>query len=231
MPRNGLNARLAAEQPSEIEMRLLGISLIPLSLAMLTPINREASAETLGDARVGFSAERILIIDGHSYAGKMWQTPGKQRHEQEFPTIKPVFILRSGDLVGEAILPQLHTIIEFTLPKELSLLGDPALLRKPIAHETVNGILTTKYSVDESTAAGHATGSLWLSDDGIAMRCDASFETGNGRITTIHWELRDVKIGKQNAALFEVPQGYAKLPPDAAAKLLGLRFAGHPLAR
>jgi hypothetical protein len=34
-----------------------------------------------------------------------------------------------------------------------------------------------------------------------------------------------VKIGTQDAALFEVPQGYAKLAPEAAAALLGMRLA------
>ena len=57
------------------------------------------------------------------------------------------------------------------------------------------------------------------------MKCDASFETKNGKVSTIHWELRHVKIGTQDAALFEVPQGYAKLAPEAAAALLGMRLA------
>jgi hypothetical protein len=210
-------------------MRLLGISLFALSLAMLMPTNSRAWAETLGDARVGFSAERVLIIDGHSYVGKMWHMPGEQRHEQQFPAIKPVFILRSGDLAAAAVLPQLHTVVEFTLPEELSVLDDPELLRKPVGEETINGIATIKYAVDESTKAGHATGLLWLSGEGIPMRCDAKFEAAKGKVSTIHWELRDVKIGNQDAALFEVPQGYAKLPPEAAATLLGLRLAHrHP---
>jgi hypothetical protein len=218
------------EQKQRIDMRLLVISLLALLLAIPMPLSGAVSAETLGDARVGFSAERILIIDGHSYVGKMWHMPGEQRHEQEFPSIKPVFILRSGDLVADAILPQLHTVVEFMLPKELSLLDNPGLLRKPVMQETVNDIATTKYSVDESSTAGHATGSLWLSADGIPMKCDARFEVANGKVSTIHWELRDVKIGKQDAALFEVPERYAKLPPDAAAALFGLRLARHPRA-
>ena len=60
------------------------------------------------------------------------------------------------------------------------------------------------------------------------MKCDGRFEAKSGKISTIHWELRHVKIGKQEAALFEVPQGYAKLPPEAAAPLLGMRLARPP---
>jgi len=199
-----------------------------IALASLLPNPWGALAETLGDARVGFSAERVLIIDGQSYVGRMWHMPGEQRHEQDLPALRPVFILRAGSAVGDVVLPQLHTVVEFALPKELSLLGDPGLLRKPIGQETVNGIATTKYAVEEDSPAGHAAGSLWLSGDGIPMRCDGKLEAKNGKVSTIHWELRHVKIGNQAAALFEVPRGYAKLSPEAAAPLLGMRLARPP---
>lgn len=199
-------------------------------VAMLSAISAAALAETLGDARVGFSAERVLVINGQNYVGKMWHIPGLQRHEQDLPAIKPVFLLRAESPVGDVILPQLHTVIEFAIPKELSLLGDPNLLRKAVGQETVNGIATTKYAVDEDTALGRATGALWLSQDGIPMKCDANFEEKSGKVSTIHWELRHVKIGKQDAVLFEVPPGYAKLPVEAAAPLLGIRLA-RPSAR
>ena len=75
---------------------------------------------------------------------------------------------------------------------------------------------------------GRLSGLLWLSRDGIPMRCDGSFARKNGKVSTVHWELRHVRIGPQDAALFEVPAGYSKLPPEAAATLLGLRLARHP---
>jgi hypothetical protein len=44
----------------------------------------------------------------------------------------------------------------------------------------------------------------------------------------IRWELRHVKIGTQDPALFEIPHDYAKLPPEAAAPLLGMGLARPP---
>ena len=199
----------------------------PICLALiLFLLSPPVPAETLGDARVGFSAERVLVIDGQSYLGKMWHMPGEQRHEQELPGIKPVFILRAGYTRGEIVLPQLHTVVEISLAEELSILSNPNLLRQPVGHETVNGIITRKYAVEEDLAAGHIAGALWLSGDGIPMRCDGKFESKKGKISTIHWELRNVKFGKQDEALFAAPQGYAKLSPEAAAPLLGMRLAG-----
>ena len=211
-------------------MSVLRFTLIAFPLAMMSLIAAPASPETLGDARVGFSAERVLVINGQSYVGRMWHMPGEQRHEQDLPALRPIFILRAGSAIGDIILSKLHTVVEFALPKELSILADPRLLRKPVGPETVNGMATTKYEVDEKVPQGRAVGSLWLSEEGIPMKCDARLATDKGKVSTIRWELRHVKIGTQDAALFEIPRDYAKLPPEAAAPLLGMRLA-RPRAR
>ena len=106
-------------------MRASRLILITFPLSSLLSISWGVSAETLGDARVGFSAERVLIIDGQSYIGKMWHMPGEQRHEQDLPALKPVFILRAGNAVGDVVLPQLHTVVEFVLPSELWIFSMP----------------------------------------------------------------------------------------------------------
>jgi hypothetical protein len=158
----------------------------------------------------------------------MWQMPGEQRHEQELPAIKPVFILRAGNTRADIVLPQLHTVVEIALPEELSILNNPNLLRRPLGQETVDGITTTKYAVEEDSPGGHIAGALWLSRDGIPMRCDGKFEPKKGKTSTIHWELRHIKFGTQDEALFAVPQGYAKLSPEAAVPLLGMHLARPP---
>ena len=207
-------------------MRFSALAPIALSLLLLSP--RAAPAETLGDPQVGFTAERVLVFDGHSYIGRMWNMPGEQRHEQDLPSLKPVFILRADRSIGDVLLPQLHTAVAFDLPKVLAALGQPDLLGKPVGQETVNGIATTKYAIDKDIPDGRLLGALWLSRDGIPMRCDGSYTSRKGKVSTVHWELRHVQIGGQDARLFEVPPDYSKLPPEAAATLFGLRLASHP---
>jgi hypothetical protein len=88
-----------------------------------------------------------------------------------------------------------------------------------VGQEIVNGIATTKYVLDEEKPQGRAVGSLWLSEEGIPMKCDARLATDKGEISTIRWELRHVKIGTQKPALFEIPattQG-CRPPPRYAA--------------
>ena len=183
-----------------------------------------ANTATLGDARVGFSADRLLVIDGRSYNGKIWAMPGKERHEQTIQAFRPVFILRADNLFGEAVLPQLHTIVQFAIPPELRMLDIQKLKKRPAGQETVNGLATTKYAIDETVPEGHAIGTLWLSNDGIPMRLAGSFTATKGKISTVRWELSHVKIGPQPAALFEAPQGFSKLPPEAVAPLLGIKL-------
>jgi hypothetical protein len=207
-------------------MRLFLLLLI--TSGMLLSSAAQTGAATLGDPQVGFTAERVLVLDGRSYVGRMWNEPGAQRHEQNLPSLQPVFILRADSSVADILLPQLHTAVELELPTVLTVLGQPDLLGKPVGEATVNGVATTKYEVDKAIPDGHLSGALWLSRDGIPMRCDGSYTNRKGKVSTVHWELRHVEIGEQDAKLFEVPADYAKLSPKAAATLLGLRLAAHP---
>jgi hypothetical protein len=199
-------------------MRKLCLVLFSLLLAPA------AGAATLGYAQVGFTADRILVIDGKSYVGKIWAMPGKERHEQAIHGFEPVFLLRADNPLGEVVLAKLKTVVQFAMPSELRLLGSPELKRRPFGQDTVNGIATTKYAIDETVPEGHAKGTLWLSRDGIPMKLAGTFTGQKGKVSTLRWELRRVRIGPQPAALFESPPGLSKLPPEAVAPLLGLKL-------
>ena len=124
------------------------------------------------------------------------------------------------------VLPKLHTTVEFVLPPELRLFADPRLNRRPVGHETVNGIATTKYDVEVTVPEGHGNGSLWLSNDNIPMKLDGTFTRASGRVATLHWELTHVHVGPQAGSLFEPPAGVSKLPAEAITPLLGLKLKG-----
>ena len=199
--------------------------LIGFTAAFVTAASA-APAATLSNAKVGFSADRVLVINGKPYQGKMWNMPGKERHEQNLNGIPAAFVLRTDTPIGDLVLPKLHTTVEFMMPPELRLFADPRLTRKPVGHEKINGIATTKYDVEVTVPEGHGAGNLWLSDAGIPMKLDGSFTRASGRVATLHWELTHVHLGPQPAALFEPPPGFSKLPAEAIAPLLGLKLAG-----
>ena len=198
--------------------QLLGI------LFALTLAPGAAAAATLGEARTGFTADRVLVFDGHTYTGKIWTMPGEERHEQAIKAFRPIFLLRADSPLGEVVLPQLKTIVEFVMPPELRVLGGDKLKKRAIGHETVNGVATTEYAIDQTVPEGHAQGTLWLSRDGIPMKLVGNFTGKKGRAATVRWELSHVKVGPQPAALFEAPHGYSRLPAEAIVPLLGLKL-------
>jgi len=185
-----------------------------------------APAATLGDAKVGFSADRILVVDGKPYQGRIMTMPGMERHEQSLNGIPAVFVLHGNTPLANLVLPKLHTVVEFMLPPELHLFADPRLTKKPVGKEAVNGVPTTKYAIDEAVPEGHGAGFLWLSDTGIPMRLEGTFTRTSGKVATLRWELSHVKLGPQPANLFEAPKGFAKLPAEAVVPLLGLKLKG-----
>ncbi len=195
-----------------------------LAILCLILVPGAARAATLGEAQIGFAADRTLVIDGRTYQGKIWAMPGKERHEQAIQAFRPIFLLRTDSPLGQIVLPQLKTIVQFALPPELRILVTSELKKRAVGQENINGIATTKYAIDDSVPEGHATGTLWLSRDGIPMRLDGGLAKQNGKVSTVRWELSHVRIGPQPASLFEAPQGFSKLPPEAIAPLLGLKL-------
>lgn len=196
------------------------------AFVVATTIAASASAATIGEAKVGFSADRTLVVDGKPYQGKMFAMPGMERHEQNLNGIPAVFVLHGGSPLAELVLPQLHTVVDFTLPAELHLFSDPRLKRRALGSETVNGIPTTKYAIDASVQEGHGEGTMWMSADGIPMKLDGTFTRTNGKEGKLHWELSHVMLGPQAAAQFEAPKNYSKLPAEAVVPLLGLKLKG-----
>lgn len=206
-------------------MRLLRST--ALAIAATLAAAATARAGTLGDPRVGFSAERILLFDGKTYVGRVWSMPGEQRHEQALPAIEVAFILHAGSSIADILLPSLHAAVEVPLPQPLAALESPAGLGKPAGTAQIDGIATSRYLVAKTIPEGQLRGALWLTRDGIPIRADGSFTAIKGKVYQVHWELRHIRIGPQAPTLFVVPSGYTTLPPEAAGTLLGLRPAPH----
>lgn len=205
----------------DVAMRFLAVVAFCLFAIPGTP-----RAATLIDAQTGFSAERTLVIDGHTYRGRVWAMPGKERHEQSILGLQPVFLLRGDSPLAEVVLTSIKTVVQIEIPAELRLLNVAALAQHPVGRETINGIATTKYAIDKSIPEGHAEGMLWLSRDGIPMRLAGTFTNAKGKASTIRWELSGVKTGPLPETLFDPPAGLSKLPPEAVAPLLGLKLKG-----
>jgi hypothetical protein len=81
--------------------------------------------------------------------------------------------LHGHSTVGEVVVPQLHIVVEFVLPRAFLVLSHHDL-RQPVGRANIDGIATTQYLVEHDSTKGDATGLLWFISDGIPMRCVAS---------------------------------------------------------
>jgi hypothetical protein len=192
-----------------------------LLLALLLALPLPAAAALLGDPAVPVSADRTVVVDGRTFAGRGYAAPGKQRHEQEIEGI-PQVILLHADGRGWLVLPTLKASVEFGWASVLAELGDAATLGTPVGEETVGGVKTTKYRVEHTARDGtEVDGWLWRTAEGIVMKLDGTVRPKRGKPANVKMTLSNVKKAPQDATLFELPNGLVKLPSDALAPLLG----------
>jgi hypothetical protein len=179
----------------------------------------------LGDAAVSYSAERTVVVNGHSYTGMVFHTPGHDRHEQEIQGIPEVILLDAAAKQGILLLPGLNSYLPFAFPRLMAELDDPSWRRVPHGEEVVNGVRTTKYRIDHTAGDGsRAQGWLWLSAQGVLMRLDGVVtRAGASAGTSIRMELAGLHLGRQDPQLFQIPPGLIKLPSGALEGLLSGR--------
>lgn len=78
--------------------------------------------------------------------------------------------------------------------------------------EKINGVACDKSKVimtklDDGTKM---SGFWWVTKDGIVMKMDMLSPDKDEKMR-LKFELNNLKIGKQNASLFEIPSGYSKM--------------------
>jgi hypothetical protein len=198
-------------------------SLLRLVLVIVAFAASPARAAMLGDASVPYQAERTVTVDGRTYSGPVFHTPGHQRHEQDMFGMHEVFLLDTEAARGVLVLPSVKTYVEFPFPPLMAELDSPDLLRHPVGPETIAGIATTKYKVDHTAQDGsRAEGFVWVSRTGILMKLEASVTRAHGgRPMAIAMTLSQVTTGPVDPGLFQLPQGLVRLPADSLGPLLG----------
>jgi hypothetical protein len=105
---------------------------------------------------------------------------------------------------------RMYTELDLSQAKEQAASGPPDdVTIEKIGDETVEGHSATKYKMlmrDKS-----AGGFMWFTDDGIPVKMDMLAREGKEK-SRITMTLRNLKTGKQDASLFELPAGYSKMP-------------------
>jgi hypothetical protein len=79
-----------------------------------------------------------------------------------------------------------------------------------VGEETLNGVKVTKYKTIATSTDGKKYGGFsWRTKEGINLKQDLLYKEGNDK-KRMFTELNNLKIGKQDPQLFEIPDRFTK---------------------
>jgi hypothetical protein len=167
------------------------------------------NAASLPEPKVDYSADSTMETEGGmTMKSRVYHSPGKQRMEMGGAGGNVTIIRRDkkvmwqlmGNMYMEMSMDQLESPDLTSMDVEQSVVGD----------ETVNGVQTTKYKMIATKKDGSKFGGFfWATKDGIPMKMDLLSKEGDRKMRMAS-ELTNLKVEKQNPALFEIPAGYTK---------------------
>ena len=187
-----------------------------------------AADRTLGDPGAGergaawggpttaYSADMVFTDErGRSRTARLFYTAQRQR--LEFTSGKEVVAMIYDRAAGRAFQLLLSKRswrpVAAPAPQFNFGLSDPASKREKLGEETIAGMAVTKYRVaSRSAASDRFSGLAWATKQRIVLRMEGTVVRG-AQTQPLTLELRNLKIGPVDPALFAVPAGYRKLPP------------------
>jgi len=188
-------------------MKLLRSLNLVLASALLLPAMSLAAPPP--EPKVEYSADSTMEAEGGmTMKSRVYHAPGKQRMEMGGEggqvTImrkdKKVIWMLMGDMYMETQMNQSDSQDP----------NDMDVQQTAVGEETVNGVKTTKSKVIATKKDGSKFGGFfWTTKDGITVKMDLLSKEGKEK-HRISQELTNLKVGKQDPKLFEIPPGYTK---------------------
>lgn len=163
-------------------------------------------------SNVEYSADSIIETEDGAVKGKIFIAPGKERREMTDAGSQMVNITRNDKKVVWMLMPEEKMYMEMPIGA-----GNPSTRKEELSAykieqtvvgpETLNGVETTKSKIIMSDKDSKMGGFMWSTKEGIMLKIDA-ISIDKGKKDRFKMELSNLKIGKQDPALFEIPQGY-----------------------
>jgi Domain of unknown function (DUF4412) len=185
---------------------LLGI----LSLALF---NTTALGNSLPVPTVEYSADRQIESEKGTMTQKIYHAPGKERAETQMGGMASAMILRQDKKVAWMLMPSHKMYNEMDIGQARQSMGPTSPGENPeitvVGTETIEGRETTKYKL--VTADKKYGGFMWFTEEGIAIKMDL-LSREDGKKSRMTMTLKNLQVGDQDDALFEVPAGFNKMP-------------------
>ena len=155
--------------------------------------------------------------------GRLWRTRYALRQETPQGRGVQIIIARLDRNLAWILVPGVKVALETDLAAldlPLGALTDGRGLRQsPRGSETIAGVATTRYWVETVDGPGAPPGAafagdVWTSPDGVLMKIDGR-SNYKGRASTVRASFHNIRVGPQDPALFQLPQGYNRMQVPA----------------
>jgi hypothetical protein len=198
-------------------MRLRSIAFVAIcGLGMAA----QAEAGTLPGPSVEYSADRVMETSSGTFNGKVYATKDKERSETSMGSMQSVMILRRDKQLGWMLMPshKMYQTMDFAKAQaQAGAAPDDQVQITEVGPESVEGFQAKKFKMLMND--GSAGGFIWITEQGIPVKMDMLSKSG-GEKSRMTITLKNLKIGAQDAQLFELPSGYTAMPSMGS---LGMR--------
>ncbi len=187
--------------------------ILTLFFAMMPGLifSNPSSADTIPAPDTEYSGVRTVVTAEGSFTQTVHHSHGKERNEMQMQGMSMATISRPDKKVAWQLMPMQKMDMEVDLKNANKMSGnapDDVTIEK-VGSEVLDGITTTKYKlVMKDKSAG---GFIWLSPENIPLKMDFLSKEGNNK-NRVTMSLKNLKVEPQDAALFELPQGYQPMP-------------------
>lgn len=176
-------------------------------------------------ANVEYSADWSMETADSAVKGKIYQAPNKERREMSDGGEKMIMIMRRDKKVAWNLMPSESMYMEMKLSDPKVSKDDPMnydVEQTTVGPDTINGVKTTKSKIimkEKKPNGAKMGGFWWMTKENIMMKLDV-ISIDKGKKDRMKMELDNLKIGKQDASLFEVPSGYSKMDMGEMGKMM-----------
>jgi uncharacterized protein DUF4412 len=181
-----------------------------------------ASAAQRPVAQAEYSGDLTTQTEDSTIQQHVYVTPTKERREMLTGSGDgAVQIFRHDNKVMWQLMPSEKMYMEHQYGQSKSKdMSSWDFEETVLGEETLDGMKVTKYKTIATSTDGKKYGGFsWRTKEGIPIKTDLLYKEGNEK-KRMATELKNVKIGKQDPKLFEVPEGFTKF--DMAGMMGGM---------
>lgn len=183
-------------------------------LLVLAALGLSATVMALEPSEVEYSADQTMETAEISMEGPVYVAPGMERRETLIEGMRQITIMRHDKGVMWTLMPEERIYMEAKLAATGTGQGDLSgyeVEQTTVGEEEVNGMMTTKSRIIMTAKDGDKMGGFWwMSAEGILVKMDV-IAIDKGSKARIKKELKNIQIGHQDPALFEIPAGYSQM--------------------